>query len=100
VVKQGAYFKKRLLELKDKYKSIGDVRGLGLMVAIDFVKDQKTREPDVKLRNNVEYKAFENGLITLSTGTSAVRLIPPLNIKQSEIDMGIEALEKAIKQSL
>ena len=100
VVKQGSYFKKRLLELKDKYKSIGDVRGLGLMVAVDFVKDQKTRDPDVKLRDKVEYKAFENGLITLSTGTSAVRLIPPLNIKQSEIDMGIEALEKAIKQSL
>ncbi|MHB8561027.1 MAG: acetyl ornithine aminotransferase family protein [Thermoplasmataceae archaeon] len=100
VVKQGAYFKKRLLELMEKYRCIGDVRGMGLMVAIDFVKDQKTREPDVKLRNNVEYKAFENGLITLSTGTSAVRLIPPLNIKQGEIDMGIEALEKAIKQSL
>lgn len=100
VVKQGAYFKKRLLELMEKYSCIGDVRGMGLMVAIDFVKDQKTREPDVKLRNNVEYKAFENGLITLSTGTSAVRLIPPLNIKQGEIDMGIEALEKSIKQSL
>jgi len=100
VVKQGKYFKNRLLELKEKYKCIGDVRGLGLMVAIDFVKDQKTREADVKLRDNVEYKAFENGLITLSTGTSAVRLIPPLNIKQGEIDMGIEALEKAIKQSL
>ena len=100
VMKQGKYFKNRLLELKEKYKCIGDVRGLGLMVAIDFVKDQKTREADVKLRNNVEYKAFENGLITLSTGTSAVRLIPPLNIKQGEIDMGIEALEKAIKQSL
>lgn len=100
VVKQGKYFKNRLLELKEKYKCIGDVRGLGLMVAIDFVKDQKTREADVKLRNNVEYKAFENGLITLSTGTSAVRLIPPLNIKQGEIDMGIEALDKAIKQSL
>jgi 4-aminobutyrate aminotransferase len=100
VVKQGAYFKKRLLELMEKYRCIGDVRGMGLMVAIDFVKDQKTREPDVKLRNNVEYKAFENGLITLSTGTSAVRLIPPLNIKQGEIDMGIEALEKSIKQSL
>ena len=100
VVKQGAYFKKRLLELMEKYSCIGDVRGMGLMVAIDFVRDQKTREPDVKLRNNVEYKAFENGLITLSTGTSAVRLIPPLNIKQGEIDMGIEALEKAIKQSL
>ncbi|MHB1471052.1 MAG: acetyl ornithine aminotransferase family protein [Thermoplasmataceae archaeon] len=100
VVKQGAYFKKRLLELMEKYSCIGDVRGMGLMVAIDFVRDQKTREPDVKLRNNVEYKAFENGLITLSTGTSAVRLIPPLNIKQGEIDMGIEALEKSIKQSL
>lgn len=100
VMKQGAYFKKRLLELMEKYRCIGDVRGMGLMVAIDFVKDQKTREPDVKLRNNVEYKAFENGLITLSTGTSAVRLIPPLNIKQGEIDMGIEALEKSIKQSL
>ncbi len=51
----GNYLSIKLLELMEKYSCIGDVRGMGLMVAIDFVKDQKTREPDVKLRNNVEY---------------------------------------------
>ncbi len=98
--KVGAYFKKRLQELSEKFPQIGDVRGLGLMMAVDFVKDQKTREPDTKLRDKVEYKVFQNGLLTLSTGLSALRLIPPLIIKESQIDMGIEALSKAISQSL
>ncbi len=98
--KQGEHLRKRLLELKDKYDSIGDVRGLGLMQAIDFVKDHKTREPARKLRDSVEYKSFQNGLILLSTGASAIRIIPPLNITSGEIDMGVEALENGIRASL
>jgi len=98
--KMGEYMKKRLLELKDRFPQIGDVRGLGLMLAVDFVKNQKTREPDTKLRDNVEFKAFQNGLLTLATGLSALRLIPPLIITHDQIDMGIEALTRGIKQSL
>lgn len=98
--KMGKILKSRLRELQDKYESIGDVRGLGLMQAIDFVKDRRTREPATKLRDKVEYAAFQNGLLLLSTGFSAIRVIPPLIINEEQIDMGIEALEKAIKASV
>ena len=96
----GSHLKNRLKELMDKYPNIGDVRGLGLMLAIDFVKDRKTREPDAKLRDAFEKKAFENGLLVLPTGLSAIRLIPPLNLTEEQADMGIEALEKALKAAL
>ncbi|HLH86648.1 MAG TPA: acetyl ornithine aminotransferase family protein [Thermoplasmataceae archaeon] len=96
----GKYFRKRLDELSEKYNCIGDVRGMGLMLAVDFVKDRRTREPDSKLRDKVEMRSFENGLILLSTGLSAIRIIPPLNVTSSEIDMGVEVLEKAIRSSL
>jgi 4-aminobutyrate aminotransferase len=98
--KMGKVLRKRLLELQEKYHQIGDVRGLGLMQAVDFVKDRKTREPDTKLRDRIEYTAFQNGLLTLSTGLSAIRLIPPLIVNESQINMGVEALEKGIKAAL
>ncbi len=97
--KQGDYFKKRLLELQEKHDVIGDVRGIGLMLAVDFVKDRKTKEPATKYRDTVELKALENGLIVLAAGLSAIRLIPALNITRDQIDMGVEALEKAIVAS-
>ncbi len=98
--KQGNHLNKRLHELQEKYDSIGDVRGLGLMQAIDFVKDRKTREPDAKLRDKVEKSTFEHGMIVLPTGLSAIRFIPPLIITEEQVDMGVEALDKAIKASL
>ncbi len=97
---QGKHLNKRLHELQEEFDFIGDVRGLGLMQAVDFVKDTKTREPATKLRDRIEYTSFENGLILLSTGLSAIRLIPPLNVTEGEIDQGIEALRKGIKAAL
>ncbi len=97
---QGEYLKMRLNEMMEKYNQIGDIRGLGLMIGIDFVKDRKTKEPDSKFRNNVLTKSLENGLILLSTGSSAIRIIPALNVTEEQIDMGMEAFENAIKHSL
>lgn len=98
--RQGKRLNKRLHELKEKYEFIGDVRGVGLMQAIDFVRDRKTHEPDAKLRDAVEKSCFQNGLILLPTGISAIRLIPPLIINEEQVDMGVDALEKAIKASM
>lgn len=95
----GGYIKKRLNEFKDKYTQIGDVRGLGMMLAVDFVKDHRTREPYVKMRDSFEKEAFRNGLIVLPTGLSAIRFIPPLNLTIEQADMGLEVIEKAIKAS-
>ncbi|MHB8361278.1 MAG: acetyl ornithine aminotransferase family protein [Thermoplasmataceae archaeon] len=98
--KRGVHLQKRLLELKDKYDAIGDVRGKGLMMAIDFVKDRRTKEPATKLRDKIELESYKNGVILLSTGESAIRIIPPLIITDEQVDMGINAIENAIKTSL
>lgn len=97
--KQGEYYMQRLNELAETHEVIGDVRGKGLMLALDFVKDRKTKQPNVKFRDSVELKSLENGLILLSTGLSAIRIIPPLNVTGEEIDMSMECLEKALKAS-
>ncbi|MEM3858449.1 MAG: acetyl ornithine aminotransferase family protein [Candidatus Micrarchaeaceae archaeon] len=97
---KGRYMKKRLLELQEKYESIGDVRGLGLMLAIDFVKNRKSKEYHQGLRDKVIENSFKNGLLLLPTGQSAIRLIPPLIINEKQIDEGIEVLDRSIRQSL
>ena len=96
----GDYLNKRLIELQEKYDAIGDVRGLGLMQAIDFVKNRKTKAYFASLRNKVIENAYHNGLILLGAGESAIRFIPPLIIKNEEIDNAIEILDKSIKNSL
>ncbi len=98
--KRGKHMESRLNELKDKYDAIGDVRGKGLMLAIDFVKDRRTKEPDTRLRDKVELESYKQGVLLLSTGESAIRVIPPLIITDEQVDMGIEAMERAIKKSL
>ncbi len=96
----GSYLNKRLHELMDKYDKIGDVRGLGLMQAIDFVTDRRTKKYNKSLRNNVADRAYHKGLILLGAGESALRFIPPLIIKPEEIDDAINILDESIKESL
>ncbi len=97
----GKYFKEKLLELQETYsKVIGDVRGLGLMLAIEFVKDRETREEYQELRDLVVKKAYEKGLLLLGAGWSAIRFTPRLNITKSEVDEGIKILREAIEEAL
>ena len=96
----GDYLNKRLKELQEKYDAIGDVRGLGLMQAIDFVKNRKTKAHFASLRDKVAENAYRNGLILLGAGESAIRFIPPLIIKKEEIDNAMEILDRSIKSSL
>ncbi len=98
--KMGKYLNKRLNELKDKYEEIGDVRGLGLMQAIDFVNDRSKRDFNTKLRDNVIERSFKNGLLLLGAGESAIRLIPPLIITEEEIDSAIEIIDESISKEL
>lgn len=105
--KQGDYLIKRLEEFKD-FPFVGDVRGKGLMTAIEFVKDQKTKEPfprSAKFTEKVIDLAFENGLV-LYPGTGFVDGVngdmvmvgPPLIIQESQIDEIIEILQKTFSQ--
>lgn len=94
----GEYLKKRLEELKEKYEIIGDVRGLGLMIGVELVKDRKSKEPAKKeLGRLIEY-SFKHGLILIGAGISTVRFAPPLNITKDQVDEALEVFEEGIKE--
>jgi 4-aminobutyrate aminotransferase len=94
--KVGEYALDALEEIAAHHPSIGDVRGKGLMIGVDFVKDQETREPASAFRDRVSDLAFERGVITLGCGESTIRVSPPLNITKAEIDEGLRAFDEAI----
>lgn len=85
-----------LEEIMARHPSIGDVRGLGLMIGVEFVKDKDSREADRELRNRIVELAFESGLLTLGCGESTIRIAPPLNISENEIEQGLMLFEEAI----
>ena len=93
----GDYTMKRLRELQEKYEEIGDVRGIGLMIGIDFVKDRETKEYYTEFRDAVLHEAFHRGLIMLPCGYSVIRVSPPLIITKEHIDVAIEILDGSIK---
>ncbi len=95
--RMGAHLKRRLEELRDRHSLIGDVRGLGLMLAIDLVKDRQTREPAPDAVEKILYKAFEKGLILLGCGASSIRMATPLTVTEKEIDRGLGILDEVLK---
>jgi 4-aminobutyrate aminotransferase len=92
----GAYCLEKLTDIQSRHPSIGMVRGIGLMIGIEFVKDRETREPAEALRDVIVDRAFEKGLLTLGCGSSTIRVSPPLCITRAEIDEGLAILEEAI----
>jgi len=91
----GKIVSKRLNEMKDKYKLIGDVRGIGLMQAVELVKNRKTKTPAKKEVNKILERCYKNGLVLLPCGNSGIRLIPPLVIEENELSEGLDIFEKA-----
>jgi 4-aminobutyrate aminotransferase/(S)-3-amino-2-methylpropionate transaminase len=98
----GAYIIKRLNAMKEKYDVIGDVRGLGSMIGLEFVKDRTTKEPYGELVKQITEYCFEHGVIFLSAGLfgNVVRFLPPLVITKEQLDYGLDVLDKAIDISL
>ena len=92
----GEYALDALEEIKVRHPSVGDVRGLGLMIGVEFVKDQESKAPAVDLRDQVIDLAFERGLLTLGCGKSTIRISPALNISCTEMDEGLRILDEAI----
>jgi 4-aminobutyrate aminotransferase len=86
----------KLRAIQSRHPAIGDVRGLGLMIGVEFIKDQKNRKPDPAFRDRVEHHAFENGLLTLGCGQSVIRISPPLCMTEQEMDEGLAIFEQAI----
>ncbi|MDD1748078.1 MAG: acetyl ornithine aminotransferase family protein [Methanomassiliicoccales archaeon] len=95
--RKGEHMRRRLEEMKANYEIIGDVRGLGLMRAAEFVKDRRTKEPAVKERDAIEELCVKRGLVAIGCGKSGIRIIPPLNISMELLDIGLDVLEGAIR---
>lgn len=93
----GGHLKARLEELARGYSLIGDVRGAGLMVGVELVKDRGTREPAVDERNKIIQKAFRRGLLLLGCGESGIRFSPSLVVTQGEVDIAMEIFERSLK---
>ncbi len=87
---------RRLGSMLEKYEIVGDVRGLGMMIAVEFVKSKSTKEPAVKERAMILEKSFYEGLLMLPCGTSTIRIIPPITMRRENIEKGLDILEKAI----
>jgi 4-aminobutyrate aminotransferase len=89
----GEYLQQRLRELMGKYPLIGDVRGMGLMVGAELVKDRTTKEPAAAERDAVVQMCFRRGLLMLGCGTSTLRFCPPLVITRDEVDTAVRILD-------
>lgn len=88
----------RFHEWKEKYDVIGDVRGLGSMMGVEFVKDRATKEPDADIVNAIVAEAVQNGLLLESAGTfgNVIRFLCPLCVTDAQLEAGLDIYEKAI----
>jgi 4-aminobutyrate aminotransferase len=93
---QGAYLMDRLRALQRRCRLIGDVRGRGLMIGIELVRDRATKERANTERDRVVQAAFRRGLLLLPSGPNTIRLSPPLTISRAEIDEGLAILEEVL----
>ena len=96
----GAYLKRGLEKLAGKYDCIGDVRGMGFMIGVEFVKDRASKEPDVELRDRVEMASFKRGLILLGCGANSIRWSPPLILTRENVDVALEIFDDAVGASV
>jgi len=92
----GEYALDILEELKIRHPLIGDVRGKGLMIGVEFVLDRNTKAPAEKLRDRIVDLAFNTGLLLLGCGKSVVRIAPPLSVSKPEIDEAMFILEEVL----
>lgn len=93
----GAYMKARLSEFPKKFKIVGDVRGLGLMIGVEIVRDQVSKERAPDLRDKIEQGCFERGVLVLGAGPNTIRICPPLVISKDQADFAVDTLAEVIR---
>jgi len=97
--KVGDYVFGKINDWPQRFKIVGDVRGKGLMIGVEFVRDQKTKEKAADLRDRVIDNAFHRGLLTLGSGENSIRLSPPLIIDEEQADCAIRIMEESIREA-
>jgi 4-aminobutyrate aminotransferase len=95
----GEHMMARLRDLPQRSANVGDVRGLGLMIGIELVNDQETKERAPLLRDQIVQMCFERGLLVLGAGPNSIRLCPPLVITKDQADFAAETIESCLKAS-
>ena len=95
----GGFLKEKLMELRPRFAEISEVRGLGLMIGVEFERNDGSHAPDGKLRDRVMQKCFEKGLLLLSCGESTLRFCPPLIVAEKEVATAIGLFEAAIAEA-
>jgi len=94
----GAHLMAGLQALSDKHPLIGDVRGRGLMIGVELVRDRRTKERATTERDAIVTAAFNRGLLVLGAGKNAVRFSPPLVLTRSEADTAIRIFDEALTE--
>jgi 4-aminobutyrate aminotransferase len=89
----------RMTKWTEKFKIVGDVRGRGLMIGVELVRDQRTKEKAADLRNMVVDSAFHKGLLILGAGENTIRLSPPLMIDEAQADFAMSTLEECLLEA-
>jgi 4-aminobutyrate aminotransferase len=99
--KVGDYFVKKLQGLAGEYNGVvGEIRGKGLMIGMELVTDAVSKAPAKELCDAIITRAYHNGLILLSCGQSTVRFMPPLMIRESDVDEAVELLDRSIGECM
>jgi 4-aminobutyrate aminotransferase len=96
--RMGDYILRQLSGWPERHRIVGDVRGKGLMIGIEIVRDQKTKERAQDLRNRLIQAAFHKGLLVLGAGYNSLRLAPPLMIDEVQADFAVRTLDQIITE--
>src|SRR6202035_588420 len=97
--RMGEYLFSKMADWTKKFKIVGDVRGRGLMIGVEIVRDQRSKEEAADLRNAIVDLAFRKGLLILGAGANTVRLSPPLLIDEEQADFALQTLETCIREA-
>ena len=97
--RMGEFIFRQTAGWKERHRVVGDIRGKGLMIGIEFVRDQKTKEKAPEIRKRVVQLAFEKGLLVLGAGENSLRLSPPLLIDEEQADFALRTLESCIAEA-
>jgi len=94
--RMGNLLMERMREWPSRYRHVGEVRGAGLMIGIEFVRDRESKERAPDLRDRVENMAFERGLLVLGAGPNSIRLSPPLMVSEDQCGYALDTLEGCV----
>jgi 4-aminobutyrate aminotransferase len=96
--RMGEFIMRHTADWRERHKIVGDIRGKGLMIGIEFVRDQKTKEKAQDIRNRIVQEAFHKGLLVLGSGDTTLRLCPPLLIDEEQAEFALRTLDGIISE--